>query len=268
MFVAWGPELSILYNDATPSLMADKHPAGAGAAVREVWHEIRDELAPIVERPWRASRSRWTTSALNVMRRGYPEEAHFAFSYKPVRDEDGRGPAGFFCVCQETTAQVLAERRLRESEARARAEAERVQLALDAGAIMGTWVWDLPATASPWTRGSRRASGSIPRWCAEGAGLEQVVGDRASRGHAGLRAAIAEAIGAGRPYAHRYRVRRRTALYWIEANGRVDLGPDGTALRFPGVLLDVEERRRTEEACGRRPGGSTPSWTTPARRCS
>ncbi len=34
--------------------------------------------------------------------------------------------------------------------------------------------------------------------------------------------------------------------YWIEANGRVDHGPDGTPLSFPGVLIDVEERRAVE----------------------
>jgi PAS domain S-box-containing protein len=44
-------------------------------------------------------------------RHGCPEETHFAFSYTPARDEDGR-VAGMFCVCTETTAQVLSGRRL------------------------------------------------------------------------------------------------------------------------------------------------------------
>ena len=33
---------------------------------------------------------------------------------------------------------------VRASEAEAHAQAERVQLALDAGAIVGTWVWNVP----------------------------------------------------------------------------------------------------------------------------
>jgi signal transduction histidine kinase len=33
---------------------------------------------------------------------------------------------------------------------------------------------------------------------------------------------------------------------WIEANGRVDHGPDGTPLNFPGVLIDIEGRREVE----------------------
>ncbi|RZI63870.1 MAG: PAS domain-containing hybrid sensor histidine kinase/response regulator, partial [Pseudomonas sp.] len=47
---------------------------------------------------------------------------------------------------------------------------------------------------------------------------------------------------------HQYRVRRVDGkYYWIEANGRVDHAADGTPLRFPGVLLDVEERRALQE---------------------
>ena len=48
-------------------------------------------------------------------------------------------------------------------------------------------------------------------------------------------------------FAHQYRVRRADGrYYWIEANGRVDHAADGTPLRFPGVLIDVEERRAIE----------------------
>ena len=63
----------------------------------------------------------------------------------------------------------------------------------------------------------------------------------------GLIAAIDKAIARGGAYAHQYRVRRADGrYYWIEANGRVDLAEDGTPLRFPGVLIDVEERRSVE----------------------
>ena len=60
--------------------------------------------------------------------------------------------------------------------------------------------------------------------------------------------AIEEVIKRGGSYAHQYRVRRSDGrYYWVEANGRVDFGPDGTPRRFPGVLLDAEKRRAVEE---------------------
>jgi hypothetical protein len=55
-------------------------------------------------------------------------------------------------------------------------------------------------------------------------------------------------IARGGSYAHQYRVRRADErYYWNETNGRVDHGPDGTPLHFPGVLLDVDERRAVEQ---------------------
>lgn len=40
------------------------------------------------------------------------------------------------------------------------------------------------------------------------------------------------------------RVRRHDGRYhWLEGNGHVDHAPDGTPLRFPGVLIDVATRR-------------------------
>lgn len=65
---------------------------------------------------------------------------------------------------------------------------------------------------------------------------------------AGLASAFNEAIRRGGRYAHQYRVRQQDGRYrWLEANGHVEHGPDGTPLRFPGVLVDVEERRALAE---------------------
>ncbi|MBE7247844.1 MAG: PAS domain S-box protein, partial [Actinomycetospora chiangmaiensis] len=46
---------------------------------------------------------------------------------------------------RDITARRKAEDALRASEALARTNSERVQLALAAGAIIGTWLWDLPS---------------------------------------------------------------------------------------------------------------------------
>ena len=47
-----------------------------------------------------------------VERFGYPEETFFDVSYDPVRDETGQ-VGGIFCIVNETTARVVAERRLK-----------------------------------------------------------------------------------------------------------------------------------------------------------
>ncbi len=142
---------------------------------------------------------------------------------------------------------VALESAMAGREERLRLEAERVDLALAAGAIVGTWDWDLTTDrfiiderfAFYFGLGTPSARSVLS--------LEQVIATVHPDDLPGLRAAIAEAIGRGGPYAHQYRVRGRDGVMrWIEANGRVDLAADGAPLRFPGVLLDIEARRSLE----------------------
>ena len=144
-------------------------------------------------------------------------------------------------------ARRVAEDRLRASEALARDNAERVQLALAAGAIIGTWHWNLPTDCFTVDEGFARAFGLDPSLGREGIPLAQIVATVHPDDQASLTEAINEAIARGGSYAHQYRVRRADGDYhWIEANGHVDHALDGTPESFPGVLIDVEERRAVE----------------------
>jgi PAS domain S-box-containing protein len=120
MFVAWGPALHMIYNDAYGEIMGAKHPAGMGQPFLDAWHEIRDDLVPLVARALGGEAFFMENLPLRMRRHGYDEDTWFTFSWSPVRDEGG-AVAGFFCACTETTGMVLAERHQR-------AEQERLQL--------------------------------------------------------------------------------------------------------------------------------------------
>jgi PAS domain S-box-containing protein len=161
-----------------------------------------------------------------------------------VGDPADRQLAIFF---SDVTERRNAQERLRASEALARESVERVQLALAAGAIIGTWHWDIPSDCFAVDEGFARSFGLDPALGRRGLTLEQIVASVHPEDRAGLSAAINEAIARGGAYAHQYRVRRADGeYYWLEANGRVDLAEDGTPLSLPGVLIDVEERRAVE----------------------
>ncbi len=119
MFVAWGPALHMLYNDAYAEILGAKHPHSLGQAFFDVWHDIRTEIEPLVRRAMGGESLFVDNLYLRMHRRGFDEDTWFTFSYSPVRDETGT-VAGFFCACTETTAMVLAERHQR-------AEQERLQ---------------------------------------------------------------------------------------------------------------------------------------------
>jgi hypothetical protein len=111
MFMAWGKEQTWLYNDAFIPILGAKHPHALGRpAIADVWSEARDALAPLFERVFAGEPVHMEDFALLLDRHGRLEEAHFAFSYTPARDEEGQ-IAGLFGACMETTAQVLANRR-------------------------------------------------------------------------------------------------------------------------------------------------------------
>lgn len=109
MFLAWGPELGFLYNDAYVDVLRDKHPAALGARFEEVWREIWPDVAPVVADALAGRASFFKDLPLLMNRKGYDEQTWFTFSYSPIRDEDGK-VLGLYCACTETTDQVLAER--------------------------------------------------------------------------------------------------------------------------------------------------------------
>ena len=147
----------------------------------------------------------------------------------------------------DVTQRHDAEDRLRVSESLARENVQRVQLALAAGAIIGTWNWDLRTDRFTVDEGFARGFGLDPALERERLSLEQIITSVHPEDRPGLIAAIDEVIARGGAYAHQYRVRRADGrYYWIEANGRVDHSPEGIALSFPGVLIDVEDRRSIE----------------------
>jgi PAS domain S-box-containing protein len=115
MFVAWGPELRFLYNDAYAEILGAKHPAALGHAFEDIWAEIWEDIRPIAERAVAGETSYYENLPLTLTRRGFPEQTWFTFSYSPLRGDDGE-PGGMVCICTETTATVLAERQ-RVSEA-------------------------------------------------------------------------------------------------------------------------------------------------------
>jgi signal transduction histidine kinase/ActR/RegA family two-component response regulator len=140
MFVAWGPSLTFLYNQAYAEILGDKHPGALGRSFRNIWSEIWHDLAPLIDRAL-SGEATWSENLpLTMNRRGYDEQTWFTFSYSPLREEDGT-VSGMFCTCTETTGRVQAEAGLRANEARLRfldLLGRKVAESTDADAILAT----------------------------------------------------------------------------------------------------------------------------------
>jgi PAS domain S-box-containing protein len=134
MFLWWGPELIQFYNDAYRlCIREDKHPSALGQRGEECWREIWPIIYPDIERVVEFGESTWNANRLvPICRNGRMEEVFWTYSYSPVRDRKGC-IIGVLVVCNETTEQVVNERRLRtlltiEAENHAKSEALAEQL--------------------------------------------------------------------------------------------------------------------------------------------
>ncbi len=112
MCIWWGPELRHLYNDGYRPMLGAKHPASLGQPASEVWAEIWNVVGPMAAQILSGGPATYSADLLLEMNRyGYTEETYFTFAYSPVPGD--RGVGGLLITVQETTDQVLTERRLK-----------------------------------------------------------------------------------------------------------------------------------------------------------
>ena len=152
---------------------------------------------------------------------------------------------GIFIGANDVTERVTAESRLRESE-------ERLQLALQATNIVGVWDWDLVTDRLKTDARLARLYGVDAALAEQGessaAFLSHVHPEDVER----LRAGIGEAVRSGDPFSREYRlVDADGRVRWVTAQGRCSYNVEGRAVRFPGVIFEITERREAEEAARR-----------------
>ena len=136
MYVVWGPDHLLLYNDSYRQVLgakADRPRQVLGRPFREVWAEVWDQVGPMLEAT-RAGESLWyEDQPFTLIRNGFAERVYISFSTSPIRDETG-AIAGVLCVCSAPTDDVRhhVEGRLRLLDA----IGEATRLAAEPKAIM------------------------------------------------------------------------------------------------------------------------------------
>jgi PAS domain S-box-containing protein len=111
MWLAWGPELTFLCNDACRPLLGPRDSWAVGSPAQEVWAEIWDHLGPRIERIVGGGEASWDErERLLVDHEGVRRETYRTSSLSPI--VEGDGPAGLLCVMTEETERVIDSRRL------------------------------------------------------------------------------------------------------------------------------------------------------------
>jgi signal transduction histidine kinase/serine phosphatase RsbU (regulator of sigma subunit)/DNA-binding response OmpR family regulator len=113
MWMAWGPELTFICNDAyRRDTLGTKYPWALGKPASEVWSEIWADIEPRIRTVMETGEATWDESLrLFLERSGFVEETYHTFSYSPLVDDDNV-IRGMLCVVKEDTDQVIAARRM------------------------------------------------------------------------------------------------------------------------------------------------------------
>lgn len=248
MVMLWGHAGYMIYNDAYSQFAGGRHPYLLGVPVELGWPEVADFNRQVVDTCLAGGTLSFRNKELVLLRDGVPEDVWMDLYYSPVANDDGV-PAGVLAMVVETTEFMRSERLRQAAEDAYRADNERVRLALNAGALLGSFVWDVKNNVLSADERFARTFSYPPEQ--DLSDLPQ--GFTESRVHpddlAWVQDRVSHSLQTGEPYNAEYRVLRADGSYlWVLASGACEFDEHGAPFRFPGVLIDIHERKIAEES--------------------
>ena len=195
--------------------------------------ETPEEVRSHIEKIRRQGSDLFETRQRKKDGRSWPVEVNAAF----WASAGGR----YFVFLRDLTARKLAEQALRDSE-------EKLRLAVD-GAGMGMWDWDIASGDMHLSPRSRQTLFLDPD---QSTNHDAFIATVDPHDRSRIRGLVDSALEQKTDYDAQYRVRGSDGrLRWVAARGRGVYDADGKPIRMVGMVLDIDERKRSEAAVQR-----------------
>lgn len=155
----------------------------------------------------------------------------------PILDDDGN-IVEWFGTASDVTRRKRAEEELQDIRS-------RMDAALEAGAI-GTWAWDVQGDLFFGDASLAYIFGVAPE-AVYGKPLSTIMPAIHPDDRDRVAEIVNDALRSGSHYEADYRILwPDQTVRWVTARGRVERNQDGAPVRFPGVIIDVTDRREAE----------------------
>ncbi|MDR5837445.1 ATP-binding protein [Caballeronia sp. LZ034LL] len=247
MAVLWGEEGTLLYNDAYAQFSGGRHPEILGMPIERAWPEAAAFNRNVVESGLRGETLSYLDIDFVLPRAGREAHVWLDLHYSPIASDEGM-PLGVLAVVVETTVRVTLERTRAEAEAAFRAADERLQLALNSGAVLGTFVWEIQHNR---VKGDERFARTFLfslEQVTAGLPIERAFDIIHPDDYERITSLIARTVRENTSYRAEYRIRTAESGWtWIMASGRCEYDESGRPMRFPGVIIDIHDRKVAEE---------------------
>lgn len=166
------------------------------------------------------------------------DERFWRLTHHPLLDATGR-VMGVYQVTEDITDEISAENKLERAQ-------QQLNEALSSG-LIGTWLWDVRKDIIVGDKHMAAMFGVPVEEAAKGMPLTVFVQSIYPEDRLRVQKEIDKAIKSDALFTSEYRTQRRDgSIRWVIARGRVERDKTGKAVQFPGVLLDITERKIIE----------------------
>ena len=236
-----GREGLVAHNDAMRDLFGAHYEDSLGKPVGEVFPEAVTFYRDVLRQCFSGVGCQYRDRPLRIHRDGAWRVAWFHLAFTPISDAEGR-VLGALLIVSETTARVLAARELQRSQ-------ERLELALEAGGIVGTWDLDIATDRMTCDERFARLFTSNVGAAISGVRSSTVLGVVHLDDRAHVRDSLAQAARTGGNYRCRHRmVAVDGVTRWLYGAGRAVRGEDGAVAKLCGVVVDLTSQIAAEDA--------------------
>ncbi len=218
----------MIYNDAYRAIAGARHPGMLGKTLLENWPEVAEFRQRALNRVLDGETLQYRNHRLPLIHNGEPQDMYLDLDYSPVVDESGK-PAGMLGIINNVTERFQNQERLRIAQEAGRIgtfelfpETGRLEVSLEYRRIWGI-APDVPVTLDLLARlvhpddrhvvGPQRLGMSNRLAYVEYRRIDPVSGE----------------------------------IRWIARRGEV-ISTEGRPDRFIGIILDITERKRAEDA--------------------